>query len=129
MQIRWLRRALRDLHDIGKFIAQGNAVAARQTVAGIGLLPDQPALGSRGRVPGMRELAIPGPPFIVPYRARGGAIEILRVLHTARQWPMRFSVQEQQVAYGAPVGRPTSRRRGRTPAGGTARGAASQKVR
>ena len=47
MQVRWLRRALRDLDSIGDFIAEDSAVAALQVVGEIirrvGLLADQPA--------------------------------------------------------------------------------------
>jgi plasmid stabilization system protein ParE len=127
-----LRRALLDIDEIGEFIAQDSPTAARQTIAQIvqqvGLLTGQPALGRPGRVPGTRELIIPTLPFIVPYRVRGGAIEILRVMHSARQWPKRFSVQEQQAAYGGAVARPASRKE-RARAGGVARGVVSKRAR
>ncbi len=47
-------------------------------------------MGRAGRVPGTRELLIPGTPYIIPYRVRAGAVEILRVFHAARRWPERF---------------------------------------
>lgn len=50
-------------------------------------LREYPALGLSGRVAGARELVIPAKPYIVPYRVKGGAIEILGVLHAAREWP------------------------------------------
>ena len=51
------------------------------------LLATHPASGRIGRVPGTRELVITGTPYIVPYRVRGDAVEILRVFHGARKWP------------------------------------------
>ena len=47
-------------------------------------------MGRPGRVPGTRELVIPGTPYIVPYRVQGEAIQILRVYHSARRWPESF---------------------------------------
>lgn len=53
-------------------------------------LASQPSLGRQGRVPGTRELVVPGTPFIIPYRVREETIEILDVLHAARRWPPAF---------------------------------------
>ena len=49
-------------------------------------------MGREGRVPGTRELIIPGTPLIVPYRLhdQDGRVEILTVLHAARRWPEWF---------------------------------------
>jgi toxin ParE1/3/4 len=44
-------------------------------------------MGRPGRVSGTRELVIPGTPYIVPYRVRGGKLEILRILHATQRWP------------------------------------------
>jgi toxin ParE1/3/4 len=49
-----------------------------------------PALGRAGRVAGTRELVVAEAPYIIPYRVRGDAVEILRVFHAARKWPERF---------------------------------------
>lgn len=53
-------------------------------------LASQPSLGRQGRVPGTRELIVPGTPFIIPYRLKEETIEILDVLHAARRWPPAF---------------------------------------
>jgi len=94
MRVKWLRKALTNLDEIADFIAQDSPTAAREVVARIHeqavLLGDQPAIGRPGRVHGTRELVISGLPFIVPYRVRGGKVEILRVLHSARLWPKKF---------------------------------------
>jgi len=52
----------------------------------ISLLCHHPGMGS-GRVAGTRERVISGLPYIVPYQVCPDRIVILRVLHTARQWP------------------------------------------
>ena len=54
------------------------------------LLAQHPALGRPGRVEGTRELVVPDTPYLVPYRVRGHAVEILRVFHGARKWPKKL---------------------------------------
>jgi toxin ParE1/3/4 len=51
------------------------------------MLAQHPRMGREGRVVGTRELVIGGSPFIVVYRVKKTSIEILRLLHGARQWP------------------------------------------
>ena len=46
--------------------------------------------GRLGRVPGTRELVATGTPYLVAYRNRDGDIQVLRVLHGAREWPPRL---------------------------------------
>jgi plasmid stabilization system protein ParE len=53
-------------------------------------LASHPALGRPGRVPGTRELVIIGTPYIVPYRIRGDTVEVLRLFHSARKWPLKL---------------------------------------
>jgi toxin ParE1/3/4 len=53
----------------------------------IAYLCDHPEIGRVGRIPGTRELVIPGLPYIVPYRVKSAAIQILGVLHTSQEWP------------------------------------------
>ena len=91
MRVRWLRRALKNLDDEAEYIARDDPAAAARTVQRIAIAVDQlaiyPASGRIGRVPGTRELVITGTPYIVPYRVRSDAVEILRVFHAARKWP------------------------------------------
>lgn len=88
-RIRWLRLALADLDDIAGYIARDDPETARAVVARIWerarMLKDQPGMGRPGRVPGTRELVLPGLPFILPYRVDKGEVQVLRVLHTARR--------------------------------------------
>ena len=94
MRVRWLRMALRNLDDEATYIALDNAAAARLVVQrvlnAVAQLAEQPALGRPGRVPGTRELIVTGTRYIVPYRARGEWVEILRVFHTSRRLPDRW---------------------------------------
>jgi toxin ParE1/3/4 len=53
----------------------------------VAALATAPNAGRPGRVFGTRELVIERYPYIVPYRVRGDAVEILRVFHTRRLPP------------------------------------------
>jgi len=46
-----------------------------------------PLLGRQGSVPGTRERMITRYPYRVIYRIVGDTVEVLRVIHGARQWP------------------------------------------
>ncbi len=94
MQVKWLRTALRNLHDEATYIAQDSPRAAQQVVdrvlSALALLADQPGLGRPGRVPGTRELVVIKTRYIVPYRVRGNGVEVLRVFHTSRRPAKRW---------------------------------------
>lgn len=94
MQLQWTDSALGDLDDIEHYIAAENSMAvALDVVLNIldstqSLLSSHPAAGRPGRVKHTRELVIDGIPFVVIYRiVEPAAIQVLRVLHDARQWP------------------------------------------
>jgi len=94
MMIRWLDAAVNDLQSVRHYISQDNATAARKVVKkilhAIDILSEQPGMGRSGRAINMRELIVPGTPYIVPYRVKHNTVEILRVLHCAMQWPEDF---------------------------------------
>ena len=93
MRVRWLRRALANLGEEAQYIAVDNPPAARTVTtifAAVDRLARHPAMGRSGRVPGTRELVVSGTPYVIPYRVRGGVLEVLRVFHAARQWPSEF---------------------------------------
>jgi addiction module RelE/StbE family toxin len=94
MRIRWTRSALANLDDLAAYVADDDPMAAerlvRRIVTAVQALRDQPAMGRPGRVPHTRELVVVGTAYIVPYRVRARAIEILRVFHAARRWPEDF---------------------------------------
>ena len=91
MQIIWLKTALKNLDELAEYIAQESPQAASQVVEAIetqvNLLATQPALGRPGRVLGSRELVISNTHYLVPYRIKNNAVEILRVFHTSRRPP------------------------------------------
>lgn len=95
MRVRWLRRALRDLDEIQDYIAADSPAAAFGLVNDIIhrtelLLAANPRLGRLGRVRGTRELVVGGTEYIVAYRITD-SVEILAVVHGARDWPTTFS--------------------------------------
>jgi plasmid stabilization system protein ParE len=91
MRVKWLRKALANLDEAADYIAKDNPAAARTMVAEAfrltDLLVDNSNLGRPGRVPGTRELVMPRHPYLIPYRIRGGCVEVLRFFHGAREWP------------------------------------------
>jgi toxin ParE1/3/4 len=92
MRVVWFSLALDDLEHVRACVAEESPRSA-EVVAGrildaVELLMDFPDRGQPGRVSGTRELVVPRTPFIVAYRTRGSTIEILRVIHGARCWPL-----------------------------------------
>ncbi len=87
MHIRWLRTALANLDAEAEYIAADNPAAAGRVVQkvlrAVNLLKRNPALGRAGRVVGTREMVVAETPYIIPYRVRGDAVEILWVFHPA----------------------------------------------
>ncbi len=94
MQVKWLARALANLTDEAEYIAKESPANAKaffmHVLASVEQLKEHPHLGRAGRVTGTRELVITHYPYIVPYRIKNGAVEILRVFHTARAWPKQI---------------------------------------
>lgn len=94
MKIIWFKRAIEDLVSAKDYIDLDNPQSAQKVVLRIkkkvSLLSEQPGIGRQGRVPNTKELVIDHTPYILPYRVRDNKIEILRVLHAARQWPKKL---------------------------------------
>ncbi|CAN7648660.1 type II toxin-antitoxin system RelE/ParE family toxin [Mesorhizobium sp. LjRoot246] len=94
MQVSWTNAALGDLDQIQDFVAQDSPVAAYRLAADLigrtdELLVSNPIIGRKGRANGTRELVISRTPYI--YRVRGGDVEVLAVVHGAREWPKSFT--------------------------------------
>ena len=72
-------------------IAADNPAAASRMVerirSAVARLAGSPALGRPGRVADTRELVIPGTPYIIPYRVKGGIVQVITILHSAQRWP------------------------------------------
>ena len=94
MLVQWIERALKNLDEIAEYIGQDNSKAALavifRIVSAAAGLEQYPSSGRPGRIAGTRELVVPGTPFIVPYRVQRNEIEILRVFHGSREWPVDF---------------------------------------
>ena len=91
MRIQWTKGAEQNLKQVEDYIAQDNSQAAITTVLkiikSVEVLADHPAMGRVGRIFDTRELIIANTPYIVPYRVKEECIQVLRVLHSAMQWP------------------------------------------
>lgn len=93
LTVRWTPIALSDLEMAFEFISvtAGKPEAAKNVVRkildGIKQLESFPESGRDGRVKGTRELFIGSTPYIVVYRVKNEALEMLAVLHSARKWP------------------------------------------
>jgi addiction module RelE/StbE family toxin len=89
VRLHFKRRALNHLTQIHDYIAKENPAAAKRVIEriedAIGRLSMLPMSGRPGVVKGTRLLAVPGAPYIVVHRIRADTVEILAVLHTARQ--------------------------------------------
>ena len=94
MRVKWTRKALVNLENAVEFIAADKPTAAADVALKIWnaakMLAGQPGMGRPGRVPGTRELVIPGLSYILPYVEKEGAVFILRVMHTSMKWPETF---------------------------------------
>ncbi len=88
--LRWKHTAREDLLTIVTYIADDNPDAAQalkdEIEAKAGQLPAHPKLYREGRVPGTHEMVI-GKHYVVVYAENQDSVDILRVLHTSRQWP------------------------------------------
>ena len=90
MRVRWTTDAADDLERICDYIAEGRPESARRVaqaiVQGIAALETFPNRGRPGRVEGTRELVFASLPFVAVYEVHD-EVQVLRILHGARQWP------------------------------------------
>lgn len=95
MRVKWTLKALANLDDAVEFIAADKPTAAADIAQKIWdagkMIGRQPGMGRPGRVPGTRELVIPGLPYVLPYVEKEGVVFILRVMHTSMKWPEKFT--------------------------------------
>lgn len=89
MKIRWFLQARKDLDALFSYIARDSISAAekeaKRVTNAVAGLEANPAIGRPGRVAETRELVIA--PYIIAYRVKPGSIQILRVMHSAMDWP------------------------------------------
>jgi toxin ParE1/3/4 len=83
-----------DLEEVEAYISLDDPRAAAEAVLKIvrtvSFLKEHPGMGRAGHIPGTRELVVPDTPYIVPYRVKDDAVQILRVYHSSRKWPERL---------------------------------------
>ena len=92
--IHWSREALNDITAQIAYIARDDRTAALRVADRIGDTVEalgKHATGRRGRVTGTYEKSVARLPYIIAYalaeRAGQETVVILRVVHTARNWP------------------------------------------
>jgi addiction module RelE/StbE family toxin len=94
MKIRWSPTAVSDLESIREYIARDSPSAARKVAnrikESVNRLCNFPLSGRAGRVPGTRELVIPGTSYIAAYILQGDKVQIASVLHGRQRWPESF---------------------------------------
>jgi addiction module RelE/StbE family toxin len=94
MIIRWSPTAVSDLESIRDYIARDSPSAARKVANRIkesfNRLIDFPLSGRAGRVPGTRELIIPGTSYMAVFTIQGAEVLIASVFHGRQRWPESF---------------------------------------
>lgn len=80
-----------ELREEFHYLRKKNPAAARvvrdRIIAGIQRLKNYPESGRAWRLPGSRELVIPGLPYIVIYMVSAEAVIVASLLHSSREVP------------------------------------------
>jgi addiction module RelE/StbE family toxin len=91
MFLAWKPKAMTDREAIMDYIARDNPLAAVALDDAFEACAEsarlQPALYRKGRVHGTREIVV-HPNYVIVYCVIGNELTILRVLHSAQQWPV-----------------------------------------
>ncbi len=89
--VRWLTLALKDMDSIAAYVASEDQEAATLLIEKLWqagkTLSHSPNRARPGRVPGTRELVLTSLPYYLVFTVEDNAVQILRVLHTARKYP------------------------------------------
>lgn len=92
MNVRWSPTALRDIESLHSYVADDSLPAAitavERILSALEALSRYPEMGRAGRVAGTRELIVF--PYLIAYRLKRGAIEVVSILHGSRRWPDSF---------------------------------------
>ncbi|WP_085647948.1 MULTISPECIES: type II toxin-antitoxin system RelE/ParE family toxin [unclassified Pseudomonas] len=90
MRLVWRQEALDDRDNIMERIGQENPAAAIKLDEAFELKGEgarqHPALYRKGIAGGTREIVVT-PNYVIIYTVKVDVVEVLRVLHTRRQWP------------------------------------------
>ncbi len=91
MSVILLPSAQEDLRAIYAYYADRNPASADRVVGTIlkaaNGLAQFPLMGRQGVVPDTRERIVTRYPYRIVYHVVDDAVEVLRIIHTARQWP------------------------------------------
>jgi toxin ParE1/3/4 len=91
MRVRWTPAAAENLEHIKDYLTEHHPQLAQSTVLelyeAIRSLKTSSKRGRAGRESGTRELVLPRLPYIVAYRIKGQAIEVLHIYHGAQNRP------------------------------------------
>jgi len=91
MSVILLPAAQEDLRSIYAYYADRNPASVDRVVGTIlkaaNGLAQFPLIGRQGVVPGTRERIVTRYPYRIVYHVVDDAVEVLRIIHTARQWP------------------------------------------
>ncbi|MCI0542769.1 type II toxin-antitoxin system RelE/ParE family toxin [bacterium] len=94
MHLVFTDQALTSLESLRAYISRDNRKAATEQVerifSHISSLSAHPLSGRPGRIQGTRELAISGTKYIAAYTVNDNAVQILAIIHGARQWPEKM---------------------------------------
>lgn len=98
MKLEWSACAVEDRIAIFEYIEADDPAAAaivdERICTQLAQLSAHPNSGRIGRVAGTRELVIDRAPYVVAYRVENDRVHMLRVLHSARQWPAELPNQK-----------------------------------
>lgn len=90
LKLRWTRPALADLVEAQNYIARDNPAAAEAVAQRVWdaakRLCDNPEIGRQGHVQGTREWPVSQTPYLIVYRVKNDAVEIVRVWHGRQNW-------------------------------------------
>ena len=92
MNLVWKAPAFNDLKGIKDYISLENPAAAIRVAKHLrdsaSKVIANPYIGRAGTLAGTRELVVSNIPYILVYQLSDNEIQILRVVHTSRFWPM-----------------------------------------
>jgi toxin ParE1/3/4 len=91
MQLRWTEEAADDLERIADYLLSHAPGRAPELIRAVFDAPSTlltfPNRGHPGKREGTREIVLTPLPYIVVYKVLGDVIFVVRILHSAQQWP------------------------------------------
>lgn len=90
LRLRWTIKALIDFDEAQAYIAHENPTAARMVAerihAAIERLREHPEIGTPARIREARTWVVRRTPYLIVYRVRSDALEVVRLWHGRRDW-------------------------------------------